>query len=413
MRNTALKKVPGYTSAAYFAVHGGYWMSACVANSYATVFLQHRGYSNAALGLVMAIGNIAGFLLAPNLAALIDRSRRVTVYHCIWSLLAAQALLLICLTLIPGKSLFLSLSYFLYMATVVALNPLNTQLCFDLALWAKPVSYSPARGTGSLSYALMSLAMGQLTLRLGADVNPYAGLFCLLCQVIPIAAITWARSRVRMEATGTGTEKKEQGLGLLAFIRANLRFCLLMFSLALLFFSYNLVDFFLINILRNIGRDAGDLGNISAFKAMMEIPVMLFYTQLTGRFRCSMVMRFSALAFIAKALMVTVAGSVGTLYAANLLQALSFALVIPAMVQYVNLVIDPKDSAKGQAIANSMMTLGSIFASLIGGHLYDRLSVHATLIVGVAIAVCGTVLCDLTIEKSGHDIFITNYKKSL
>ena len=285
------------------------------------------------------------------------------------------------------------------MATVVALNPLNTQLCFDLACWTKPVSYSPARGTGSLCYALMSLAMGQLTLRWGADVNPYAGLFCLLCQVIATGTIAWARRRAQLEDTGVSSEKEAQGMGLLAFIRANPRFCLLMFSLALLFFSYNLVDFFLINILRNIGGDAGDLGNISAFKAMMEIPVMLFYTQLTGRFRCSTVMRFSALAFIAKALTVAVAGSVGTLYAANLLQALSFALIIPAMVQYVNLVIDPKDSAKGQAIANGMMTLGSIFASLIGGRLFDGLSVHGTLIIGIVIAVCGTVLCNLTIEK--------------
>lgn len=234
---------------------------------------------------------------------------------------------------------------------------------------------------------------------MGADVNPYAGLFCLLCQMIATGAITWARSRAQLEDTGVSSEKEAQGMGLLAFIRANPRFCLLMFSLALLFFSYNLVDFFLINILRNIGGDAGDLGNISAFKAMMEIPVMLFFTQLTGRFRCSTVMRFSALAFIAKALTVAVAGSVGTLYAANLLQALSFALIIPAMVQYVNLVIDPKDSAKGQAIANGMMTLGSIFASLIGGRLFDGLSVHGTLIIGIVIAVCGTVLCNLTIEK--------------
>lgn len=394
-----MKKAPRYTSIAYFAVQGGYWMSVCIANSYAAVFLQHRGYSNAALGLVLAAGNIAGFLLAPNLASLVDRSRRVTVYHCIWTLLAAQALILIGFTLIPGKSLMLSLLYCLYMATVVAVNPLNTELCFDLARWTRPVSYSPARGVGSLCYALMSLAMGQLTLRLGADVHPYAGLFCLLCQVISTGIITWARSRVRLEGTGVGGERREQGLGLLAFIRANARFCLLMFSLALLFFSYNMADFFLINILRNIGGDAGDLGSISAFKALMEIPVMLFYTQLTGRFRCSAVMRFAALAFIAKALVMTMAGSVGMLYSANLLQALSFALMIPAMVQYVNLVIDPKDSAKGQAIANGMMTLGSIFASLIGGQLYDALSVHATLIIGVVIAVCGMALCNLSIEK--------------
>lgn len=394
-----MKKYQRYTSVAYFALQGGYWMSVCIANSYAAVFLQHRGYSNSALGMVLAIGNIAGFLLAPNLAALVDRSRRVTVYHCIWALLAAQALILAGFTLIPGKSLMLSLLYCLYMATVVAVNPLNTELCFELAGWSRPVSYSPARGIGSLCYALMSFAMGRLTMRLGVDVHPYAGLFCLLCQVVSTGVITWARRRVRPENAIHGSGQKEEGLGLMLFIRANARFCVMMFSLALLFFSYNVSDFFLINILRSVGGDAGDLGSISAFKAMLEIPVMLFYTRLTEHFRCSTVLRFAALAFVAKALAIAMAGSVAMLYAANLLQALSFALVIPAMVQYVSLVIAPKDSAKGQAIANGMITLGAIFASLIGGWLYDALSVHATLIVGVAIAVCGMLLCNFTIEK--------------
>ena len=394
-----MKKYQRYTSVAYFALQGGYWMSVCIANSYAAVFLQHRGYSNSALGMVLAIGNIAGFLLAPNLAALVDRSRRITVYHCIWALLAAQALILAGFTLIPGKSLMLSLLYCLYMATVVAVNPLNTELCFDLARWTRPVSYSPARGIGSLCYALMSFAMGRLTLRLGADVHPYAGLFCLLCQVVSTGVITWARSRVRPENAIHGSGQKEEGLGLMLFIRANARFCVMMFSLALLFFSYNVSDSFLINILRSVGGDAGDLGSISAFKAMLEIPVMLFYTRLTGRFRCSSVMRLSALAFVAKALAMALAGSVGMLYAANLLQILSYALIIPAMVQYVNLVIGQKDSAKGQAIANGMATLGAVFASSIGGKLYDVLSVRTTLLISAAIAVCGVVILSLSIDR--------------
>ena len=394
-----MKKYQRYTSVAYFALQGGYWMSVCIANSYAAVFLQHRGYSNSALGMVLAIGNIAGFLLAPNLAALVDRSRRVTVYHCIWALLAAQALILAGFTLIPGKSLMLSLLYCLYMATVVAVNPLNTELCFELAGWSRPVSYSPARGIGSLCYALMSFAMGRLTLRLGADVHPYAGLFCLLCQVVSTGVITWARSRVRPENAIHGGGQKEQGLDLMPFIRANARFCVMMFSLALLFFSYNVSDSFLINILRSVGGDAGDLGSISAFKAVLEIPVMLFYAQLTGRFRCSSVMRLSALAFVAKALAMALAGSVGMLYAANLLQILSYALIIPAMVQYVNLVIGQKDSAKGQAIANGMTTLGAVFASSIGGKLYDVLSVRTTLLISAAIAVCGVVILSLSIDR--------------
>ena len=87
------------------------------------------------------------------------------------------------------------------------------------------------------------------------------------------------------------------------------------------------------------------------------------------------------------------------LYAANLLQILSYALIIPAMVQYVNLVIGQKDSAKGQAIANGMTTLGAVFASSIGGKLYDVLSVRTTLLISAAIAVCGVVILSLSIDR--------------
>ena len=138
---------------------------------------------------------------------------------------------------------------------------------------------------------------------------------------------------------------------------------------------------------------------IIAFKAMMEIPVMLMYVRLTRRFRCSSVMGLASLAFAAKSAALALAGSVQGLYAANLFQALSFALMIPAMVQYVNLVVDPKDSAKGQAIANGMMTLGAVFASLIGGPMYDLLSVRTTLVIGTIIALAGTVITLLAVER--------------
>lgn len=92
----------------YAAVQGFYWMGICVCISFAAVFLQHRGYSNSALGFVMACGNIAGFLLSPVLAALVDRSQRVGVFSCLWALLLLQGLLLLFfrgtgpLRLLPG-----------------------------------------------------------------------------------------------------------------------------------------------------------------------------------------------------------------------------------------------------------------------------------------------------------------------
>ena len=56
----------------YALVQGFYWMGFCVSVSFAAVFLQNKGYSNSQLGLVMAAGNVFGFLLSPFLASVVD-----------------------------------------------------------------------------------------------------------------------------------------------------------------------------------------------------------------------------------------------------------------------------------------------------------------------------------------------------
>ena len=69
------------------------------------------------------------------------------------------------------------------------------------------------------------------------------------------------------------------------------------------------------------------------------------------------------------------------------------------MVRYVNLHISGEDSAKGQSLAYSMSTLGSVFASFLGGILFDHISVPAVLFIGVAVSAAGLLLCQFCIER--------------
>ena len=47
----------------YSAVQGSFWMGYCVCISFAAVYLQGLGYTNAQLGVVMAVGNLLGAVL--------------------------------------------------------------------------------------------------------------------------------------------------------------------------------------------------------------------------------------------------------------------------------------------------------------------------------------------------------------
>ena len=154
-----------------------------------------------------------------------------------------------------------------------------------------------------------------------------------------------------------------------------------------------LVNNYMINVVRNAGGDTSDMGLLSGFTAFMEIPMMFLYDWLLRRFRCATTVRFASSMFALKSLAIALAPRMGALYAAETLQIVSFAMITPAMVQYVILNIDRKDSAKGQALAFGMVTIGNVLSSAIGGHLYDALPVRSVLLIGTLIAVCGAVLC--------------------
>ncbi|MBQ9648351.1 MAG: hypothetical protein IJV43_08335, partial [Oscillospiraceae bacterium] len=131
-------------TAAYSAVQASFWMSYCVAVSFAAVYLQGLGYSNAALGAVLAAGNLFGALLGPALSALIDRYDRFTAARLTPVVLAAQAAPLTLLVLTPPAG--------------------------------AAVDYGFARGMGSLAYVLASVLLGAWVERASVRAVPVAGL---------------------------------------------------------------------------------------------------------------------------------------------------------------------------------------------------------------------------------------------
>lgn len=385
----------------YAFVQAFYWMGYCICISYATVFLQGRGYSNFSLGLVLAIGNIAGFLASSTLASLVDKGKGVTVYRCLWTLISIQVLLLGSFMLIRGGGLLLSLLYCLYVACNAAVNPMNTQLSFELGGWSNSINYSAARGMGSMAFAPTAMLLGSLTKRYNTELLPVMGIICLLLQGGILLVITLQNRKAVKPAIGSANAQ-EKPLSTLGFIRANPKFSYLLLGMILIFFSQNLISNFLINVVRNVGGDTAVMGRINGVMALAELPVMLLYAAVTRKLRCSSLLRFSMLVFVLKSLGVALAPTVGWLMAAQLLQSLSFGIFTPASVQYTSLVVGPRDSTKGQALTYSVTTLGAAFAGGLGGLLYDAISVRGALLVGVAICVVGAVICELCISNRAN-----------
>ena len=370
-----------------------YWVTSAVVFCFTTVFLQFRGYSNYEIGIVFAVGNIIGFVSQPLIAGYIDRSDRRTLLRCIRITAVLAVLLMLAVYLLPSGSVSLIVAYALLVAGNTLLNPLCISLSFYIESWGCGINFSRARALGSLSYAACNVILGMLVQRVSENAVPTA--FILFSSLLGLATLLFvpvdrahriAAPERRMQSAS------EKPSGLLEFARENKRFMLFLLGTATLYFTHGMIGNFMIEFIRSIGGGSEDMGNVLAFMTVVEVPVMLLFGRLTQRFRCSSLLRFAVIMFTIKELMIYLASSLPALYAAEALQAFSFALFVPASVRYVDEVIAKHNAVKGQAFVTSMMTLGSIFASYIGGLLLDTSTPGFTLLVGVIVSAVGTLI---------------------
>ena len=370
-----------------------YWVTSAVVFCFTTVFLQFRGYSNYEIGIVFAVGNIIGFVSQPLIAGYVDRSDRRTLLRCIRITAVGAVLLMLAVYLLPSGSVSLIVAYALLVAGNTLLNPLCISLSFYIESWGCGINFSRARALGSLSYAVCNVILGMLVQRVSENAVPTA--FILFSSLLGLATLLFvpvdrahriAAPERRMQSAS------EKPSGLLEFARENKRFMLFLLGTATLYFTHGMIGNFMIEFIRSIGGGSEDMGNVLAFMTVVEVPVMLLFGRLTQRFRCSSLLRFAVIMFTVKELMIYLASSLPALYAAEALQAFSFALFVPASVRYVDEVIAKHNAVKGQAFVTSMMTLGSIFASYIGGLLLDTSTPGFTLLVGVIVSAVGTLI---------------------
>ena len=61
----------------YALIQGFYWMFYVVAAMFVSVYMLGKGYSNTAIGVVIAAGNIISVLLQGILADIADRSAKI------------------------------------------------------------------------------------------------------------------------------------------------------------------------------------------------------------------------------------------------------------------------------------------------------------------------------------------------
>lgn len=388
----------------YSAVQGTYWMHFGVVISFASVFLLSKDYTNTEIGIILALSSIAAVILQPILADMVDRREKKPLI--MLSNIVAVGLILgtFSLYFFEKKSITLTIIFIVIAAFMSSLQPIITSIAFYYSSARNPINFGVSRSVGSVAYAAMTSILGSMVYKYGTQSIPTAGIIILILLIVSLLITEKISKKNESEddiehVDIDKIEKVQQIITLKDFIIRNKNFVIFSFAVMLIFFQNSVLNNYLIQIIKNVGGNSNQMGQLFSFMAILELPGLFFFSKIRKKLSCQFMLKLSSVAFVFKIFLTYMAGSVGFIYLAFLFQIISFPLFISSCVHLVDEVMDKNEAVKGQSLITATMTIGMVFASFIGGKILDLSGASMLLLVSTGLTILGAIIVFLIVDK--------------
>ena len=402
-----MKKYTLKLNSEYAGIFGAYWMFYGVISSFCSAYLLDIGYTNSEIGIILAVASVVSVFMQPALANISDRSKRLDAIGVAGVSTVCMMLLELGMFIIKRKTLALWVIYVLVMAWELALQPLFNSLARRLSESGYKINFGICRSGGSLVYAVFTAVMGTFVERYGTRILPGTGvaILALLLAILLICSRTFRKaekekgSREVLAESEAVIEDEAEDIDLKQFVRRNKIFILLNVFIMILFFQNTITNNFMYQIVDGVGGTSEDMGRIFGVMAALEIPGLFFFDNIHRRFSCSTLLKFASLAFVLKLLTMYLANSVTMVYAAHFFHIFSFSIFLAGIVQFINEIMDRGEAVRGQAVYTTAITIGGVFANILGGILLDASGPKLMLLISVILTAIGAAGIFLLIGK--------------
>ena len=321
-----------------------YWMLYTVAGSFVSVLLLEKDYTNASIGTIIAVGSVLAILLQTVITHVTDRSSR----------LDSIGMIKILTLLLAAGGISFVLGY--------------------LVVWFQPEIV--------LYLALVNLAL--LTLVIFATGHHYKK--------------TMSSHKDIPKNFDPAKNPARQSIGMREFMRRNRIFAFMSLGIIALFFGNVIQENFTLQIVQGIGGDTSDMGVVILLLCVCEMPAMIAFHKLKMRFSYVFLLRLSAVFFTIKIFVMYLADSMVMFYLVQLCQIIGYGLLFPAMVSFIDAIMDKGEALRGQAMFTVAITLGNIIGSVAGGMILDLCSSKMLLLTGTLVSTAGTLLIVLLVK---------------
>ena len=373
---------------------GTYFSLNCISLSYVVFYLGMFGFQDHTIGTIVSISAVIGFVLQGMLGRIIDTHpkwywRNLLIVLGIFVLIVC-GLILIC-QLINIGSLMLGGLYAVFIIITLGMGPLVNTSSFYYTAHGRPVNFDVARGIGSVVFAAVSYIIGVFSAQMGVIFIPIFGvvvslLFILSTIILPDLGSAYA--------SGDMQSSSKTSLVSRDFIQRNKYFILMALGICMVLILHNIVNSFLIRMVENVGGTSDALGIALAIAAICEIPVLFLYESFVKRFNISskFLIFLACMFFVIRGILYLFATSVIIIYAVQILQSVTFALLIASKTHYADEGVGEEDKATGQSIMSMTEASGMVLGSAVGGWALSLGGINMMYIVGIGFAVVGSLL---------------------
>ena len=372
--------------AAYYALN-------CVVLSYVTYYLGSIGLSDLFISLVVGCACATGGVMQVVAGRVADQNAR-------WNWKRLLILFGLCELVLAVSRIFIHLtewqwfSYGLMIVFLLLMMPMVNLASFYYSSRGIPVNFGIARGIGSAVFAAASFLIGKLAGMLGSSCIP--GITTVLSAVFLIAVLWMPEIRMpeESEMEVNPVNNSENRMPMKDFLTKYPVFFNMVTGLALLLVFHNMLNTFFIRIVESVDGDSRSLGIALAVAAIAELPVLFLYNRISdGGKRSSGSLLVAACGFyVVRGFLYLFAVNVIMIYLIQLLQSVSFGLMVVAKATYADECMEPEDKTTGQALMSFTDAFGSVAGTLVGGLLINQGGIRMMLWGGVFFAVAGTVI---------------------
>ncbi|HAV18695.1 MAG TPA: MFS transporter [Erysipelotrichaceae bacterium] len=366
----------------YALIQGIYYIILCVLMSYGALYLGKVGLRTGFIGIVIASANILATLAQPMIARYIDQHHTPLA-----SILLGMAMLCGVLSVVMfviGQLPYLvAIIFALLSAMAITMMPFINALTFVFEEKGVVLNFGLSRGIGSVAYALMSLILGYIVSRISPIYLPF---------VITISSLGLLPILRGFRNDHVGYHQDTVKTSSFSFLQHYKLFFLMLVGYILIYIDHQLINTYMIYIVRDIGGNSVSMGIATFIAAFLELPGMVLFQKYKDKLNISYVMIFAGIMYSIKHLLTLFAPNMTIFFIAQMLQIFAFALFIPASVFYIDSFFDKKDATTGQALFTMSATIAGVIASVAGGLLIEVTNVHITLFIFAVLSVVGSAI---------------------